>query len=83
MVLVCIEILVTRRAPAWIGWLGIVAGGIYLFAQAELFATVIPGLSVFGPAGLIGSLLWLAWMAVLGGYLLYQKVPATAPVLAR
>ena len=30
--------------PKWISWLGIVASVIYLVAQAELFATVIPGL---------------------------------------
>jgi len=31
--------------PQWVSWLGIISSIIYLFAQAELFATVIPGSS--------------------------------------
>ena len=50
---------------AWQGWLGLVAALIYLLAQSELLATVIPGFPEVPMAGLIGSLLWLLWMIVL------------------
>ncbi len=50
----------------WVGWLGIIASAIYLVAQAELFATVIPGLVVWNMAGFIGSTLWLIWLIILG-----------------
>jgi hypothetical protein len=33
--------------PGWISWLGIITSVIYLLAQAELFATVIPGFPVY------------------------------------
>ncbi len=46
--------------------LGYVASGIYLLAQAELFATVLPGVPVWDLAGLLGSTLWLVWLVVLG-----------------
>ena len=52
--------------PKWIGWLGIIASVIYLMAQAELFATVIPGFPVWGMAGFIGSTLWLIWLLIVG-----------------
>lgn len=45
---------------------GLLSGIIYLLAQAELLATVIPGFPVWEPAGFIGSTLWLIWMIVLG-----------------
>ncbi|CAN5632104.1 hypothetical protein BH10CHL1_BH10CHL1_44210 [soil metagenome] len=51
---------------AWQGWLGLVAAFVYLLAQSELLATVIPGFPEVPAAGLIGSLLWLLWMIVLG-----------------
>ncbi len=50
----------------WLGWFGIVSGVIYLLAQLELFATVIPGIPVISIAGLLGSLLWLTWMIMIG-----------------
>jgi len=50
----------------WISWLGIIASVIYLLAQAELFATVIPGFPVWGMAGFIGSTLWLLWLIIVG-----------------
>ncbi|TGL60442.1 DUF4386 domain-containing protein [Leptospira sarikeiensis] len=57
----------------WLGWFGFVAGFIYLFAQTELFATVIPNFPVAGEAGLIGSSLWLVWMILLGIFLIRAK----------
>ena len=50
----------------WISWLGIIAAAIYLLAQAELFATVIPGFPVWDMAGFIGSTLWLIWLIIIG-----------------
>jgi hypothetical protein len=50
----------------WISWLGIIASVIYLMAQAELFATVIPGFPVWDMAGFIGSTLWLIWLVIVG-----------------
>jgi hypothetical protein len=50
----------------WIGWLGIIASVIYLAAQAELFATIIPGFPVWDMAGFIGSTLWLVWLLIVG-----------------
>ena len=52
--------------PKWISLLGYISSGIYLGAQAELFATVIPGFPVWGLAGLIGSTLWLVWLIIVG-----------------
>ena len=58
----------------WISWLGIIASVIYLLAQAELFATVIPGFPVWDMAGLIGSTLWLIWLLIVGIKFLRIKI---------
>jgi Domain of unknown function (DUF4386) len=50
----------------WLGWLGLIASAIYLLAQGELFATVIPGFPVWDLAGFIGSTLWLLWLIAIG-----------------
>jgi hypothetical protein len=50
----------------WFGWFGILSGIIYLLAQLELFATVIPNLPIVSIAGLVGSLLWLLWLILIG-----------------
>jgi hypothetical protein len=52
--------------PAWLGWVGFLASTIYLFAQAELFSTVVPGFPVWDLAGFIGSSLWLVWLILIG-----------------
>lgn len=57
----------------WLAWFGFLASGVYLLAQTELFATVIPDFPVVPEAGLIGSLLWLIWMIVLGVFLIRSK----------
>jgi hypothetical protein len=59
--------------PKWVNWLGYIASTIYLMAQAELFATVIPGFPVWNMAGFIGSTLWLIWLMVIG-ILLTQNI---------
>ena len=55
-----------RLFPKWVAWLGILSSFIYLLAQAELFATVIPGFPVWDIAGFVGSTLWLAWLIISG-----------------
>jgi hypothetical protein len=55
-----------RMFPKWVIWLGYGSSAIYLMAQAELFATVIPDFPVWELAGLIGSTLWLVWLVVIG-----------------
>lgn len=57
----------------WVSWLGWIASAVYLLAQTELFATAIPDFPVVDWAGLYGSLLWIAWMIVLGVYLVKYK----------
>ncbi len=52
--------------PIWVNWLGYASSVIYLLAQAELFATVIPGLPVWDLAGFMGSTLWLIWLIIIG-----------------
>ncbi|MGK4567998.1 DUF4386 domain-containing protein [Flavobacterium sp. 3HN19-14] len=55
-----------KFVPKWVTYLGYISSAIYLMAQAELFATVIPGFPVWGLAGFIGSTLWLVWLMVIG-----------------
>lgn len=50
----------------WINWLGYTSSIIYLTAQAELFATVIPTFPVWDLAGFVGSTLWLIWLVLVG-----------------
>ena len=59
--------------PKWLAWLGWLAALVYSFAQTELLATVLPTIPVIDWAGLVGSLLWLMWMASLGVVILRQK----------
>ena len=77
MALISAMMLRSALFQAWLGWLGLVAALVYLLAQSELVATVIPGFPVAPEAGLIGSLLWLLWMTVMGVALLRFR-PATA-----
>ncbi|HMV09392.1 MAG TPA: DUF4386 domain-containing protein [Cyclobacteriaceae bacterium] len=50
----------------WVMYFGYVASLIYLLAQAELFATVMPSVPVWDLAGFIGSTLWLIWLVIVG-----------------
>lgn len=63
---------------AWQGWFGLVAALVYLLAQSELLATVIPGFPQVPEAGLIGSMLWLLWMIVMGVALLRAQPAAVS-----
>lgn len=59
---------------AWLGWFGYISSAIYFIAQAELLATIIEGFPVWGPAGLLGSTLWLFWLIMVGiSLILYAK----------
>ncbi|GAB3936503.1 DUF4386 domain-containing protein [Larkinella terrae] len=55
-----------RVFPRWVAVFGYVASGIYLLAQTELVATVVPNFPVFDLAGFIGSTLWLVWLVLIG-----------------
>jgi len=63
----------SKMFSKWVAWLGWFASAVYLLAQTELLATAIPDFPVIDWAGLYGSLLWLAWMLVLGVYLVKNK----------
>ena len=52
--------------PKWITWLAYISSFIYLLAQAELLATVMPNFPVWDLAGFIGSTLWLVWLIIIG-----------------
>lgn len=65
-IMISIAFIKLRFFPAWVSWLGIIASIVYLLAQAELFATVIPGVPSWDMAGFIGSTLWLIWLIVTG-----------------
>ncbi len=52
---------------------GYLASALYLLAQTELIATVIPTFPVVGWAGLVGSSLWLLWLVGLGVVLLRNR----------
>jgi hypothetical protein len=52
--------------PKWVISLGYISSVIYLMAQAELFATVIPGFPLWNLAGFLGSTLWLIWLIIIG-----------------
>lgn len=75
-VLVCIALLRLNLMPKWVSYFGMSASVIYLFAQAELFATVIPAFPVWEMAGFIGSTLWLMWLIIVGlGFLKLKPTP--------
>jgi hypothetical protein len=60
--------------PKWTVWLGYVSSLIYLLAQTELFATVMPNIPVVGLAGFIGSTLWIIWLLLVGVKMLSVKI---------
>jgi hypothetical protein len=60
----------------WVIWLGYIAAAIYLFAQAALFATVMPDLPVWNMAGFVGSTLWLIWLLIIGFKLMIKNIVA-------
>lgn len=82
MVLIGVALLRSRSFPTWLGAMGIASAAVYALGHAELIATAIPGFPYWGLAGLVGSLLWLAWLVALGVYLLLpgrEARPQAAP----
>jgi hypothetical protein len=69
-VAVSVFLLRLPAVPRWIGWLGLLAALVYLPAQAELLATVMPGIPVWEAAGFLGSTLWLIWLMAMGKHFL-------------
>ena len=65
-IMISVAFIKLKFFPKWVSWFGIISSVIYLFAQADLFATVIPGFPVWDLAGLIGSTLWLVWLIIVG-----------------
>lgn len=62
-----------RSGRRVVGGVGIGGAGIYVLAQLELLQTVVPSTPVWEPAGLVGSLLWLAFLLLLGIGLLVRR----------
>lgn len=83
MVLISLLMFKSALFKPWLGWFGLVASAVYLLAQGELFATVIPGFPVLSIAGLVGSLLWLGWMVLVGIFLLRARPAAAKAVEVR
>jgi hypothetical protein len=73
-VLISMSFAKLKLIPNWINWLGYISSFIYFLAQAELFATVIPGFPVWDMAGFIGSTLWLIWLVIIGIRLIKTEI---------
>lgn len=73
-VLISISFTRLRLFPKWVNLLGFISAFIYLLAQAELFATVMPGFPVWDMAGFIGSTLWLVWLVIIGIKFIKTKI---------
>jgi Domain of unknown function (DUF4386) len=72
-VLISLSFTRLKLFPKWVSLLGFTSAFIYLLAQAELLATVMPGLPVWDMAGFIGSTLWLIWLLIIGLKFLKNK----------
>ncbi len=73
-VLISLAFAKLKLLPKWINILGLLSSMIYGMAQAELFATVIPGFPVWDMAGFIGSTLWLIWLIIIGAKFIKLKI---------
>lgn len=83
-VLISIALQQLKAIPKWISYFGHAASAIYLLAQAELFATVIPDLPFWNLAGFIGSSLWLIWLGIVGiCYLRLDRLASRENLLPR
>jgi Domain of unknown function (DUF4386) len=72
-VMISISLQPLQVIPNWVSYFAYMASAIYLLAQAELFATVIPSFPVWDLAGFIGSTLWLIWLVIIGIFFLRAK----------
>lgn len=66
MLMVSISIWKDFVFPRWIAVFGMFSSLVYLLAQWELFAIVIPEVKEIPLTGLLGSLCWLLWMVSVG-----------------
>lgn len=73
-VLISVSFLKLKLFPKWVNILGIASAAIYLLAQADLLATVMPGFPVWEMAGFIGSTLWLIWLIIIGINMLRKRI---------
>lgn len=78
MALTSVGLTRASRIPKWLGTFGVFAAAIYSLVHLELISTALPGLPHWEPAGLVGSLLWLAWTITLGVFLLRRPREPTA-----
>jgi len=72
MILLSISLLQQGKLPRWLSWAGFGAAGVYALAQGELLATVMPDFLYWSEAGLVGSLMGLAWLIALGIIIIQQ-----------
>src|SRR5829696_5929131 len=63
---VSLLVLRTGMLARWVGWLGLVASGLYLSGQGDILATAVPSFPVWDLGGLLGSTLWGLWVLALG-----------------
>jgi hypothetical protein len=61
-----VVIIRSRVLSRWVGSAGLVASALYLSNQGDILATAVPGFPVWDLDGLIGSVTWGLWVAVLG-----------------
>ena len=73
MILLSLSLFKNESFPRWFPVAGFAASIVYMLAQGELLATAMPGFPTWDAAGLVGSLMWLAWMIALGILLLRMK----------
>jgi hypothetical protein len=73
-VMISITFAKLKIMPRWVNWLAYISSAIYILAQAELFATVMPDFPVWDLAGFIGSTLWLIWLVVIGVMFLRKRI---------
>jgi hypothetical protein len=76
-VLVSLAMLRSPLVTPWLGWSGLVAGGVFLLNQGDILATAVPDFPVWEPAGLLGSVLWALWLVAMGASLLWSARRAT------
>ena len=76
-------ILRSRVLPRWLGVTGLIAGALYLTNQGDVLATAVPGFPVWDVGGLIGSVTWGLWVAVLGVLVLRRPVSTAGAALGQ
>jgi hypothetical protein len=76
-------ILRSRVLPRWLGVTGLIASALYLTNQGDILATAVPGFPVWDVGGLIGSVTWGLWVAVLGVLVLRRPVSTAGAALGQ